>query len=197
MTMRNILAWVLVLVVVPLHAVAADEIHVTEHFYAAASNHSKICKAWFGGTAIPLDFDDIKHISSSDITTWMGQHGIIPTRNEMYYFVTYNGLQMFPGDDKHAYFFEYQGGNPPAFFDAIETYQGANVAITNKYGKVVCKTITTASRKLTTTVREHHQHQQQQQQQVEELYKREMIQVNSGGQDPENTNTGRWLWGWF
>ena len=119
-------------------ALAAPDIQVTEAVYPAQNDKDALCKLHFGEAATLLDFAELKAMSVDEVTQLMSDLNIGVTKNLNHYFVTINGESIFPGTNKHAYFFENHDGAPPSYFDVIDTYAGLNVAVDNKYGHLMC-----------------------------------------------------------
>ena len=125
----------------------AAQFQVTSNVYPPDGDQSKICKTHFGEDAVPADFADLHGLTEDAVQQVMSDLNIGVTRNEAHYFVKVNGQSLYPGTNKHAYFFENHGGEPPSFFGAIDNYAGLNVGVANKYGHVVCH-VGAARRKL-------------------------------------------------
>lgn len=136
-------------------ALAAD-IRMTDAVYPAQNDKDAICKIAFGEAATLLDFAELKAMSVNDVEQLMADLNIDISRNQNHYFVSVNGQSIYPGTNRHAYFFENHGGSPPSYFDVLDTYAGLNVAVDNKYGHILCNVqgTTTVRRKLTTKAAE-------------------------------------------
>ena len=111
---------------------------VTPTLYPALSNHEKVCQIWYGEHTEVADFySDIKPMNNARVEALMDELEIKETTNEKYFFVTYEGHQLFSG--KHAYFFENHGGPAPSYFPTVDSDDGLTLGVTNHFGHVLCK----------------------------------------------------------
>ena len=133
-----------------LSVAMAVDIRVTDAIYPAQNDKDTICQLAFGESATLLDFNELKAMSVAEVEQLMSDLNIGISRHENHYFISVNGQSIYPGTNNHAYFFEYHGEKPPSYFDVIDSYAGLNVAVANKYGRLVCNVegATTARRKL-------------------------------------------------
>jgi len=129
---------VLLIIATLLSVTLADKYKPTSSVYPPDADKDKICRLYFGVGAKPADFEDLQAMSTEQVVLAMEYAGIQKAVHIEKYFININGQSLFAGSHMHAYFFEYHGGPPPAFFDAIETHGGVSVGITNKFGHVLC-----------------------------------------------------------
>jgi len=143
------LASLLLVLFAPSSVFAATTFYLTKIYYHPGADHEAICKMDYGPSAIVADFGvDLATLSETELQQTFSALGIEATKNEYYYFVTFNLDHGPAGAPDEAYFFEYNAGPAPAFFGKLDNYHGINVGLTDKYGRILCKVEASTNRRL-------------------------------------------------
>ncbi|CAB9527218.1 expressed unknown protein [Seminavis robusta] len=137
-------------------AMALDDLEykLTSSLYMPDADHQEICREYFGSGAEVADFEDFKAMDPDTVQEIMSELSIGTSRNEHIYFLKYQGQSLYPGTPRHAYFFENNGGDPPAFVDMVDHHGGLNVGVTNKFGRVVCRVTPTIAERVLVEIQE-------------------------------------------
>lgn len=118
------------------------EFILTESEYEYTRFFDKRCQEEFDDVSmIAADWqEDISQLSEEQVDELLTGLGIIPTFDEMYYIVTYDGGQFLTVDgEKRTLFMEYHDGPPPSDWFVVSQYAGLTLgATTNFWGPILC-----------------------------------------------------------